>query len=335
VNEATRQRLFGFSHAFEHPVVLWSAVAVAVVLLVWAGAIPLLARSGRIPREQIPDLWSRWRSWVWLTLLMLVPIQLGAAWVMAAVLLLSLLTYQEYARGTGLFREKSISAVVVLGILLVTFANVDNYLRFFFATAALTVGLLTVVTVPQDRPKGYLQRTALGVLGFLLLGYCFGYLGCIANDANFRPYLVLILMGAASTDVSAYVVGKVVGGPKLLPQTSPRKTAAGSIGALLVTTPLIAWMGHVVFDGTAMDRLDLLLILGGGMSVLCQLGELLLSSIKRDAGVKDLGTLLPGRGGLLDRFDSLMLVPPAFFHFVSLVLGPLGADQPARIFTGG
>src|SRR5919201_5872228 len=122
---------------------------------------------------------------------MLVPVLLGAAWVMAAVCPLSLLCYREYARATGLFREKTISLVVVLGILLVSFAALDHYPRLFFATAALTVGLLAVVTIPQDRPRGYLQRVALGTLGFLLFGYCFGYLGGIANDANFRPYLVL------------------------------------------------------------------------------------------------------------------------------------------------
>jgi phosphatidate cytidylyltransferase len=335
VNEATRQRLFGFDQAFEHPFVLAMTVAVVAVLILAVGVIQLLAQSGRVTKEHTAELRARWRSWVWLALAMLLPILLGAAWVMAVVLLLSLLTYREYARGTGLFREKSISAVVLLGILLVTFANVDHYPRLFFATVALTLGALTVVTIPQDRPKGYLQRTALGVLGFLLFGYCFGYLGAIANDSNFRPYLVLILLGVGANDVFAYCVGKVVGGPKLLPQTSPGKTVAGSLGALLLTTALVAGLAYFVFAGTAMARPGLLLLLGAGMSVLGQLGDLLLSSIKRDAGVKDLGAVLPGHGGLLDRFDSLVLVPPAFFHYVSLVLGPLGADQPQRILTGG
>jgi phosphatidate cytidylyltransferase len=335
MNDAARQRLFGFQGAFEHPFVLAATILVAVAMLLAAGAIASLSRSGRVTEEHSTELWARLRSWVWLALAMLLPILLGAAWVMAAVLLLSLLTYSEYARGTGLFREKSISAVVVLGILLVTFANVDHYPRLFFATVALTLGALTVVTIPQDRPKGYLQRTALGVLGFLLFGYSFGYLGAIANAANFRPYLVLILLGVGANDVFAYCVGKALGGPKLLPQTSPGKTISGSLGALLLTTALVAGLGHFVFADTMMDRPIPLLIVGSGLSVLGQLGDLLLSSIKRDAGVKDLGTLLPGHGGLLDRFDSLVLVPPAFFHFVSLVLGPLGTDQPQRIFTGG
>ena len=74
---------------------------------------------------------TRWRSWLWLVALTLLPILLGAAWVMAAVLVLSLLCYREYARVTGLFREKTISAVVVLGTGLVTFAAVDHYDRLF------------------------------------------------------------------------------------------------------------------------------------------------------------------------------------------------------------
>jgi phosphatidate cytidylyltransferase len=94
-------------------------------------------------------------------------------------------------------------------------------------------------------------------------------------------------------------------------------------------------LGHLVFRGTAVDRLDLLLILGGGLSVLGQFGDLLLSSIKRDVGIKDTGKVIPGHGGLLDRFDSLVLVPPAAFHFLSLYLGPIGGDQMQRILSGG
>lgn len=65
-----------------------------------------------------------------------------------------------------------------------------------------------------------------------------------------------------------------------------------------------------------------------------QLGDLMLSSIKRDLGIKDMGTLIPGHGGLLDRFDSLLLVAPAVFHYVRYFIG-IGLDQPARILSGG
>jgi phosphatidate cytidylyltransferase len=331
----TRERLFGWQHAFDDPVVLWAVVLVPALLGVGVGTILLLHRLGRIDAKQYTRAMTRWRSWLGLSLAMLVPILLGAAWVMAAVCLLSLLCYREYARVTGLFRERTVSAVVVVGIFLVTFAVVDHYPRLFFASAPLTVALIAVVTIPHDRPKGYLQRVALGVLGFLLFGYCLGYLGFLANNAHYRPILVLLLLGVALNDICAFCTGKLVGGPKLLANTSRGKTVAGAVGALVFTTALVAGLGHFVFGGTAVDRLDRLVILGAGLSILGQLGDLLVSSIKRDVGIEETGVMLPGHGGLLDRFNSLVLVPPAAFHYLSLLLGPLGSGQAERILTGG
>jgi phosphatidate cytidylyltransferase len=294
-----------------------------------------LRRMGRVDGQQFSEVMLRWKSWLWLVLLMILPILLGAAWLMAAVCLLSLLCYREYARATGLFREKVISLIVVLGILLMTFATVDNYPRLFLASSILTVGVLAVVTIPQDRPKGYIQRVALGMFGFLLFGYCFGYIGFMANEARYRPIVILILLGVELNDVFAFCVGKLVGGPKLLPNTSPGKTVAGALGALVLTTALVASLGHHVFAGSAMDHLVPLLFLGAGLSLLGQLGDLVVSSIKRDVGVKDIGAIIPGHGGLLDRFDSLVLVAPAAYHYLSLLLGPLGGGQAQRILTGG
>lgn len=84
-----------------------------------------------------------------------------------------------------------------------------------------------------------------------------------------------------------------------------------------------------------MDHVWLLLCLGGLISAVGQLGDLTLSAIKRDIGIKDFGSILPGHGGWLDRFDSLVLVPPVVYHFLSLVLGPVGLEQPTRWITGG
>ncbi len=226
MDEPTRERLFGLRHAFDNPVVLWASVGIAVFLaLAFAGTRVLFAR-GKMDAKQFGEITVRCRSWVWLAGWMLAPILLGAAWVMLAVMVLSLLCYREYARVTGLFREKTISSVVVLGIGMVTFAVVDHYDRLFFACAALTTGLIAVVTVPQDRPKGYIQRVALGVLGFVLFGYSLGYVGYIGNDVRYRPILVLLLLSVEMNDVFAWCVGKSIGGPKLLPNTSPNRVSS-------------------------------------------------------------------------------------------------------------
>jgi len=104
---------------------------------------------------------------------------------------------------------------------------------------------------------------------------------------------------------------------------------------LLLTTALVFTVGRALFAGTAMDDSFSLVMLGILISVLGQLGDLILSAIKRDIGIKDLGVCIAGHGGWLDRFDSLVLVPAAVYHFLSYHLGPLGQGQPARIFTGG
>jgi len=250
---------------------------------------------------------------------------------------------------------------VVLGTLLVAFASLDHWEddRLFFALGPLVGALIVIVTIPQDRPRGFMQRTALGLLGFALFGFSLGYLSNIANvgdlgndiwrarhpqvesipaDAasgvDYRPILLFLLVAVEINDIFAFCSGKLFGGRKLLPNTSPNKTLAGAAGALLLTTILVCAVGWFLFAGTAMQRVDLLMGLGVMISLLGQLGDLTLSSIKRDVGLKDIGATLPGHGGVLDRFDSLVLVPPAVYHYLSAVLGPLGGATESGIITG-
>ena len=182
------------------------------------------------------------------------PILLGAGWVMIAVAVLSWFCFQEFARATGLFREFPIIAVVMLGIFALLIANVDHYDRMYFSLAALTSGVIAVVTLPENRPQGYLQRVSLGILGFLLFGYSIGYLGLMANDSRYRPLLILVLLSVELNDIFAYCVGKMFGSRKLLSNISPGKTVAGSLGALVLTTALVMGMGKSIFAGTTMDK---------------------------------------------------------------------------------
>jgi phosphatidate cytidylyltransferase len=333
INAATRERLFGFSSALDHPLVRGVLVAVVASLALAPVVFGLLGIAGKLSPALKKDLWSRYFSWLVFIPLMIGPVLLGAGPTILAVGVLSLLCYREFARATGLFRFPGTSAVVVGGILLITFAVADHWYGLFVALTSLVTAVIAATAIFADQPKGYIQRVALGIFAFLLFGVCYGHLGYLANDKNYRALLIWLVVCVELNDVFAYCVGKTLGHKKLAPNTSPNKTIAGSVGAVVLTTALAASLGHLVFRNTILDAWPHLLALGLIVSVSGQLGDLALSSIKRDLGIKDWAATFPGHGGLLDRFNSLLFAAPAVFHYVGYFVG-VGLDQQIRIFTG-
>jgi len=326
------ERLFSPSQAFEHPVTELITVALLTALVLAPLVIRLLSSAGRISDAHRFQLWVRWRSWLVMTPLLLAPILLGPGSTIIGVGILSLLCYREYSRATGLFREKAISLTIVIGILLVTFATLDNWYRMFMALTPLTIVMILTVALYGDRPHGYVQRTALGVLGFALFGHGLGHLGHLANDSNYRPMILLVLVSAEMNDVFAFLIGRSLGRVPLCPHTDPKKTLAGLLGGLVLTTLLVVALGRSVFQGTVLANWPHLVVLGLLISVVGQLGDLMFSSIKRDLGIKDFDVTIPGHGGLLDRFDSIVPIAAVVFHYVNYFVG-VGAEQPVRIWT--
>ncbi|HEY4310120.1 MAG TPA: phosphatidate cytidylyltransferase [Pirellulales bacterium] len=332
MTDQTQQRLFGYSHAFDQAITLWIVAAVAA-LLALAPLLILFVTSVTGASAKLHDeLWKRYLSWLFLVPVMAVPVLLGAIWTILAIAALSLLCYREFARVTGLNRERTVNTTVYLGILAIHFAVLDHWYGFFVALIPLSIGAIAAVTILDDRPHGYIRRVALGSLGYALFGSGLAHLGYLANGPNYRPLILTLLVTVELNDVFAYMTGRAFGRRKLAPNTSPNKTVAGAVGALILTTGLAAGLGHFVFAGTPLSQPAQLVLFGAMISTLGQLGDLLLSSVKRDLGIKDMGDSIPGHGGILDRFDSLILVAPAVFHYVHYFVG-VGLDEPARIFT--
>ncbi|MDZ4860987.1 MAG: phosphatidate cytidylyltransferase [Candidatus Hydrogenedentes bacterium] len=334
MNGDTRARLFGYSRAFDLPVVAAVSGAILLLLIITPLLIWLLVMTGKVSNIHRRELMLRYYSWLVLTPLLLLPILAGAAWTILGVGVLSLVCYREFARAVGLFREKLISLLVAAGILAITFAVIDNWYAFFVALTPITISIIAAAAILQDQPKGYIERVALGVLAFVLFGSSFGHLGFFANDPHYRGYLILILLCVEMNDVFAYISGKTIGRRKLAPNTSPNKTLGGALGALLFTTLLVCALGSFVFAGTVLASWHHLLTLGILISIGGQFGDLMMSSIKRDLGIKDMGVTIPGHGGFLDRFDSIILVAPAVFHYVNYFVG-IGPEQARRIISGG
>ncbi|QDU20846.1 phosphatidate cytidylyltransferase [Urbifossiella limnaea] len=330
MTDAARDRLINPLAALDHPATL-VLLALAFAPLVIGPVFLKLARK-RITTETRHDARRRARGWLWVVPAMAAPVLLGAAWVIVGVAALSALCFRDFTRVTGLFREKLICYAVLLGMAVIQFAALDNFPGLFAAAFPLTIACVAGFAAAQDRPKGYLQRVALGAVAFALFGSCLGHLSYLANDPNYRPKLALVLVAVGFWDVARYVVGKTVRGRQLAPNTTPDRTVAGSVAGAVVVLALVYGVGPLVFAGTPLENPLPLLALGALLAVAAQLGDLMLASIKRDTGVDTLDNVIPGHGGVLDRFDSMILVAPVAYHGISF-FGGLNLEA-GRVLTG-
>jgi phosphatidate cytidylyltransferase len=332
MTEQTRNRLFEVHNAFDSHLVAGLTLFVVALLTLTPIIFFILTKTAKPNAKFKHELWARYFSWLILAPLIIGPVLLGAACTIAAVGILSLLCYREYARATGLFRHHALSLVIVLGIILLTFASLDHWYALFTALPPLTVGSIAIIAILPDQPKGYIQRVGLAVLGFMLFGASLGHLAYFGNDPNYRQIILWLLLCVELNDVFAFICGKSFGRRKLAPNTSPNKTLGGALGAIFLTTTLAALIARQVFANTILSSWPQVITMGALISILGIFGDLLLSSVKRDIGIKDMAATLPGHGGVLDRFNSLLLVAPAIFHYVGYYLG-VGLSEPTQIFT--
>ncbi|MCE9605209.1 MAG: phosphatidate cytidylyltransferase [Planctomycetia bacterium] len=332
MNRQAITRLFDPRTLTSESATLWIVAGLVIVLAIVPLAIRGLSATGKIGDKLRGELLLRYYGWLLIIPTLVVPILLGAFWTILGIGLLSLFCYREYARATGLVREKWVSFLVVAGIGFLTLAALDHWYGLFMALSSLTVAAIVAFAVLQDRPQGYIQRVALAIFGYLLFGVCLGHLAYLANDARYRALILFVLIVVEMNDIFAFCCGKTFGRRKLCPNTSPNKTVGGSLGALVLTTLLVVVLGRFVFASTTLASIPRLAGLGALLSIAGQFGDLTLSSIKRDLGIKDMAATIPGHGGLLDRFDSILLAAPVFFHYLHYFLG-IGLDQPPFVFT--
>lgn len=131
-----------------------------------------------------------------------------------------------------------------------------------------------------------------------------------------------IFVCAWMTDVGAYFGGYFFGKHKLIPRVSPKKTVEGAIGGVIsavLSCLLYAFIIKTAFSVNTLGYVSFAL-LGVVSSVLSQFGDLIASAIKRDCNIKDFGTIFPGHGGILDRFDSVVFIAPVVYYYIYFVI---------------
>ncbi len=143
----------------------------------------------------------------------------------------------------------------------------------------------------------------------------------LENDGHGMFYVIITIAAAWVADAGAFFVGSFFGKHKLCPNISPKKTVEGAIGGFVVNILAMLLFGFIFqtyYQGTIELNYWVLAIIGAGGAITSILGDLSFSLIKRSCHIKDFGQVIPGHGGILDRFDSVIFVSPFVFFFVSL-----------------
>lgn len=286
-------------------------------LLVVAGVVlGLLSATGK----NVSGIWKTYRGWLIMAPLVLGTVLLGREAVIVGVALLSLFGFREFARATGLYGDWWLTGLVYAGIvaLAVTAYVLDprrgtpGWYGLFSIMPAYVIPAILLVPVLRNRFKGQLQQVSLAIVGFVYFGWMFSHVGFLANAGWTYGYLLYLVFAVEINDVAAFTFGKLFGRHKLREAISPNKTVEGALGALAVSLalPFLLWFSFPHFAVWQLLIIGLIVGIGG------QLGDLTISFIKRDIGIKDMGSVIQGHGGVLDRIDSLIYVAPLFFHVV-------------------
>lgn len=182
---------------------------------------------------------------------------------------------------------------------MIAFICLGIYLLYLFTASVLSHGKITF----SDAATIYTVGLYI-VAAFTSIQYIRGY------AAGGKYIYFLIFIGAWITDIFAYFTGVFFGKHKLIPDVSPKKTIEGSIGGTLFCALAFVLFGVIVelVDGGVNANLVFLFASGIVIAVISQIGDLIMSVIKRHYGIKDYGRIFPGHGGMLDRFDSILAV---------------------------
>lgn len=296
-----------------------------LVLATIAGlAMRLGARSER-GRHLAADVVSRVHAWWWMALALLGALLAGWTATLVLFAVVSFLALREFLTLTPTRRADhhtlfwAFFAIVPLQYVLIGVGWYGMVAVFVPVWCFIFVAIRSTLTGDATR---YLERTAKVQWGLMLCVYCLSHLpalsmleipGYAGRQAELLLWLLLVVQ---LSDVLQYVWGKALGRHKVAPHLSPNKTWEGLIGgaasasgvgmALWWLTPFGPW--HA-------------LAMAGAMTLLGFAGGVVMSAVKRDAGVKDFGHLIPGHGGVLDRVDSLTFAAPALFHLTRFYWG--------------
>ena len=271
------------------------------------------------PDKDWHELTLRIRTW-WIIIILFSLVLISPSWLgICFFALVSFMALKEYLT---LVPARHADRMPILWMFITIPINYwligSNWYDFFiiFIPVYMFLFLPARMVIAGDT-KHFLRTVSQLQWGLMTTVFAFSHVASLLvlpNDhQQTGALLVLFLVGLTEfNDITQYLWGKSLGKIKITPKVSPNKTLAGLLGGIASTTIAAMLLGPLL---TPLSW-EMSLLAGLIISISGFCGDIVMSAIKRDIGIKDSGTILPGHGGILDRLDSLIFTAPVFFHFV-------------------
>jgi phosphatidate cytidylyltransferase len=296
--------------------ILWTLAAIYGLLVLSSGIIYTLAWCQ--PQVDHRELKQRIQSW-WVIVVLFTGAIAHRTVALFCFGFLSFLALKEYLSviPTRRVDRRVLIWAYVAMVLQYFWICIGWYGMFLIFIPIYAFLFLTMWIVLSGETEGFLKAVSTLQWGLFLTVYTISHLayllrlpaaGSATGGLGLLVYLVVL---TEVNDIAQYIFGKWLGRHKIIPKVSPGKTVEGLIGGVLVTTGLAIALSPLLTPFSLVHALCLGLLL----SLTGFVGDVTVSALKRDLGIKDSGTLIPGHGGVLDRIDSLTYTAPIFFHF--------------------
>ncbi len=239
----------------------------------------------------------------------------GGKVLMLACFLVGIMSVREFFNGfkaINIQPSYAVAYISAMGLYAINFFTESSgwYMLWLFGTVLLSLLYLFKI---EERKLEDSMATITGIFYTVFFSF---HVTLTEQTESYGILVWLIFLTAFGTDVMAYFSGFAFGKHKLCPNISPKKTVEGSVGGALGSLILCGLFGYFIIP----ELIYHCMIIGFLGGIISQFGDLTASIFKRKMGIKDYGNLIPGHGGILDRFDSVMFTAPLVYYYISIVL---------------
>ncbi|MFM6929154.1 MAG: phosphatidate cytidylyltransferase [Bdellovibrio sp.] len=260
--------------------------------------------------------WASIKSWLIAAPVMFVVMGLPDPWPLILLTCLAILGAKIFFQIMGMFHRSYFVLICYGGIIGLAMSAWYGRLDIYNAMPMIVLGISCLVPLIRNSYKRMIQYISLTLLAFIFLGWSFMHLGLILKFPNGVYQVMYLIILTEFCDNTNLAVGRYIGGWRLFPGINPRRSVGSTLVAVLLTLFLAGSMRFLLPDGSEKYWLSsgLVAALGGFI------GDLVMTVVRRDAGMKTVGPFIIGRGDFLHRVDRLIFVAPIYYYVMTVLL---------------